>query len=96
MLLGHGMDDPKVDPQYLDSMASALEAAGVEFEAFRYEHDEFIDDRDRIDFHLRLADFFERELGEDSVGDREAAAPASIVSASSPAASAAEARCPPS
>jgi dipeptidyl aminopeptidase/acylaminoacyl peptidase len=79
-LLGHGMDDPAVDSKHLDFMATALESADAEFEAFRYENelDEFIDDRDRIDFYLRLADFFERELDGRSVGDRAIDATAQI------------------
>jgi dipeptidyl aminopeptidase/acylaminoacyl peptidase len=66
VLLGHGTDDPAVDPKHLSFMAHSLRSAGAEFEAYRYENelDDFIDPRSRVDFYLRLADFFDRHLGD--------------------------------
>jgi len=67
VLLGHGTDDPSVSAEHLNLMASALRSADAEYEAYRYKNelDEFIDEHNRVDFYLRLADFFERHLGED-------------------------------
>ena len=51
--------------------ACALEKAGKEVESLVYEGEihGFMDDRNRIDFYTRLADFFERHL----MGDAAAA-----------------------
>jgi len=65
VLLGHGSEDPTFPEKHADAMADALRDAGKRFDSFRYEGatDRFLDDRHRIDFHSRLAAFFERHLG---------------------------------
>lgn len=64
LLMAHGSQDPFVNPVHLDLMAKALDREGREFEALLYEGQirHFIDDRARIDFYSRMADFFERTL----------------------------------
>jgi len=48
-------------------MADALDDAGVEYEIYLYlgESHYFIDERSRIGFYQKLADFFERHLKPD-------------------------------
>ena len=67
VLLGHGTEDAVVNIHHTDAMASALEKAGIEFELYRYrgEIHGFLDQRTRIDFYQKLADFFERHLRPD-------------------------------
>jgi dipeptidyl aminopeptidase/acylaminoacyl peptidase len=64
VLIAHGEEDPVVGVEQSRKMADALEAAGVAVETHYYPNEVhgFIDERDRIDFHEKLADFFARNL----------------------------------
>ena len=64
LFLTHGLEDPVVHPRQAKRMIEALERAGVRFESklYRGEPEHFVDEDNRIDFHDRLARFFEAEL----------------------------------
>jgi len=64
VLIGHGTADPIVHVDQARAMVSALEAAGgaVESHFYRDELHGLVEERNRIDFHERLAAFFERNL----------------------------------
>jgi dipeptidyl aminopeptidase/acylaminoacyl peptidase len=64
VLVAHGTEDWRVHVKQAHAMADALESAGVEVEAHIYygEVHGFIDERNKIDFYTKLADFFERHL----------------------------------
>lgn len=64
VLLGHGTKDPFVDVAQTQRLARALEAAGRPPELFLYRGalDVFLEAEQRIDFHMRLARFFEAHL----------------------------------
>ena len=64
VLLGHGTKDPFVDVAQTQRLATALEAAGrpAELLLYRGALDVFLEAEQRIDFHLRLARFFEAHL----------------------------------
>jgi dipeptidyl aminopeptidase/acylaminoacyl peptidase len=64
VLLAHGNDDPVVRVEQSKSMADALEHAGATVETYYYadEAHGFSDERNRIDFHEKLAAFFSRHL----------------------------------
>jgi dipeptidyl aminopeptidase/acylaminoacyl peptidase len=64
VLIGHGSADPIVHVDQARAMVSALKAAGgsVESHFYRQEQHELVDQRNRIDFHEKLADFFARHL----------------------------------
>jgi dipeptidyl aminopeptidase/acylaminoacyl peptidase len=64
VLIAHGSADPIVDAKQSHTMAKELEDAKVEVETWFYRDElhEFIAERDRIDFHERLAAFFARHL----------------------------------
>jgi dipeptidyl aminopeptidase/acylaminoacyl peptidase len=64
VLIGHGTADPIVHVDQARAIVSALEAAGgaVESHLYRKELHGLIDERNRIDFHEKLAAFFARHL----------------------------------
>ena len=64
VLLAHGEDDPVVGVEQSRAMEDALEDAGKTVEAYYYpdEVHGFINERNRIDFHEKLAAFFQRHL----------------------------------
>jgi len=64
VLVAHGEQDPRVHIRQAHRMVDALESAAVPVEALLYpdEGHGFIDERNRIHFYDRLADFFERHL----------------------------------
>ena len=64
VLLAHGEADPIVDVAQSRAMQDALEDAGRTVEAYYYpdEGHGFSDERNRIDFHEKLAAFFTRHL----------------------------------
>jgi dipeptidyl aminopeptidase/acylaminoacyl peptidase len=65
VLIAHGTDDPIVAVAQAHAMADALEAEdAVEVETliYRDEVHDFLDERNRIDFHEKLAAFFARHL----------------------------------
>ena len=64
VFLGHGAENPKVDQLHTIRFSRALRKAGgaVETHLYPAATQIFIDDRDRIDFYRRLADFFARKL----------------------------------
>ncbi len=64
VFIAHGGVDRVVAVSQLRAMEDALEAAGDEFESeeYRDQGHELSDEQDRIDFHERLARFFERNL----------------------------------
>jgi dipeptidyl aminopeptidase/acylaminoacyl peptidase len=64
VLIAHGVQDPVVPVDEAHAMANALEEAGVEVETYLYRDEVhgFLDERNRIDFHEKLAAFFERHL----------------------------------
>jgi len=64
VLIAHGEDDVIVRVKQSKSMADALEDAGATVETHYYpdEGHGFIDERNRIDFHEKLAAFFQRHL----------------------------------
>lgn len=64
LLLAHGLEDPVVHPRQAQLMVDALEKAGARHETalYRGEPDSFVDEDSRIDFHHRLARFFETHL----------------------------------
>jgi dipeptidyl aminopeptidase/acylaminoacyl peptidase len=64
VLIAHGEADPIVDAKQSRAMAKALSAAKVPVETcfYRDELHGFIDERNRIDFHEKLAAFFSRHL----------------------------------
>ena len=75
VLIGHGSENPRFPEKHADVMVAALRRAGKPVESLRYEGDTqvFLDDRHRIDFYLRLGDFFERALSKRETADLEAA-----------------------
>ena len=64
VLIGHGTEDWRVHVKQAEAMIDALQTAGVPVEAYLYDGEvhSFLDERNRIDFYARLADFFERNL----------------------------------
>jgi dienelactone hydrolase len=64
VLIAHGTEDPRVHVKQAEMMADALEDAGkqVELHLYRGEVHGFIDERNEIDFHEKLAAFFTRHL----------------------------------
>lgn len=64
VLLAHGTEDPRVHVRHATVMADTLEKAGKEVELYLYEGDVhgFINEANRIDFHVKLAAFFEKHL----------------------------------
>jgi dienelactone hydrolase len=72
VLLGHGTDDWNHNIRHSDEMASALDAAGVEYEYYRYrgESHRFLDERTRIDFFQKAGAFFEKHLRPDPANIR--------------------------
>jgi dipeptidyl aminopeptidase/acylaminoacyl peptidase len=64
VLIAHGTEDPIVSVAQAHAMADALEAAGAEVETliYRDEVHGFLDERNRIAFHEKLAAFFTRHL----------------------------------
>ena len=64
VLIAHGEDDAIVRVKQSQSMADALKAAGATVETHYYpdEGHGFTNERNRIDFHEKLAAFFERHL----------------------------------
>lgn len=70
VLIGHGTEDPWVHVSQAYHMADAIEATGAEVELLVYEGERhgFLDERNRIDFYTKLADFFERNLAPPSAG----------------------------
>ena len=64
VLLGHGVENPDFQEKHANAMLAALRDAGQSPVSIRYTGatDLFLDDRDRIDFHARLGDFFEQHL----------------------------------
>ena len=64
VLIAHGTEDPIVPVSQANAMIDALERAGVEVEPLIYDGEVhgFIDERNAVDFHTRLAAFFERHL----------------------------------
>ena len=64
VLIAHGTQDPVVHEKHAHLMIDALEAAGreVEFHLYQDEVHGFLDERNAIDFHTKLAAFFERHL----------------------------------
>lgn len=64
VLIAHGSEDWRVHMRHATMMASTLQKAGKEVELYIYEGDVhgFIYERSRIDFHVKLAAFFERHL----------------------------------
>ncbi len=64
VLIAHGTEDPIVHVKQAEAMKDALEDAGAEVETYLYRDEVhgFIDERNHIDFHQRLAAFFERAL----------------------------------
>lgn len=67
VLIAHGTQDPIVHVKQAEAMKDALEDAGAEVETYLYRDEVhgFIDERNQIDFHQRLAAFFERALAAD-------------------------------
>jgi len=64
VLIAHGTGDPVVHVKQAERMAEALEDGQkqVEIHLYRGEVHGFIDERNEIDFHQKLADFFARHL----------------------------------
>jgi dipeptidyl aminopeptidase/acylaminoacyl peptidase len=64
VLIAHGGADDVVHVRHAGKMAAALEKHGREVETLLYpgEVQGFVHERNRIDFHERLAEFFERHL----------------------------------
>jgi dienelactone hydrolase len=64
VLVGHGLADPIVDADQARAMIDAIEAEGgnVESHLLRRELHEITDERNRIEFHEALAQFFQRHL----------------------------------
>ena len=64
VLIGHGTEDWRVHVKQAEAMIEALQDADVPVEAYLYDGEVhgFLDERNRIDFYTRLADFFERNL----------------------------------
>jgi dipeptidyl aminopeptidase/acylaminoacyl peptidase len=64
VLLGHGVDDPRVHVKHSDRMASALRSAGksVEYLKFEDEAHGFLLESNRLAFYRRLIGFFEEHL----------------------------------
>jgi dipeptidyl aminopeptidase/acylaminoacyl peptidase len=64
VFLAHGTEDPRVHEKHLLMMERAIKKAGGVVESYRYsgEVHGFIDERNRIDFYMRLGSFFERHL----------------------------------
>ena len=64
VFIAHGTEDPVVQVDHAERMAAALTDAGREVETYIYEGEVhgFIDERNEIDFHTRLAAFFTRHL----------------------------------
>jgi len=66
VLLAHGEADPIVGVEQSRAMEDALEDAGKSVEAYYYpdEGHGFMNERNRIDFHEKLAAFFTRHLAQ--------------------------------
>jgi dipeptidyl aminopeptidase/acylaminoacyl peptidase len=64
VLIAHGTGDLVVDVEQGHAMADALKDADVPVETYFYRDElhTFIDERNRIDFHEKLAAFFQRHL----------------------------------
>jgi dipeptidyl aminopeptidase/acylaminoacyl peptidase len=64
VLVGHGLADPVVDADQSRALVDAVEDAGGQVESafYRRELHELIDEATRVEFHERLAAFFERHL----------------------------------
>jgi len=64
VLIAHGTEDPVVHVKHAELMADALRDRNKEVEEYLYEGEVhgFHDERNRIDFHDKLADFFTRHL----------------------------------
>jgi dipeptidyl aminopeptidase/acylaminoacyl peptidase len=64
VFIAHGTEDWRVHVKQAHAMIDALEDAGVPVESHLYDGEVhgFLDERNRIDFHVKLAAFFERHL----------------------------------
>ncbi|MBY0399093.1 prolyl oligopeptidase family serine peptidase, partial [Myxococcota bacterium] len=73
ILIAHGSQNPDYHEMQASSMESARSRADKDFESIRYEGatQEFLDDRDRIEFHRRLVAFFGRHLTGRPAGARD-------------------------
>jgi dipeptidyl aminopeptidase/acylaminoacyl peptidase len=64
LLVGHGLDDPIVNPAQAHAMVDAVEKAGGKIESYLYRRElhDLIDEANRSEFHEKLAAFFARHL----------------------------------
>jgi dipeptidyl aminopeptidase/acylaminoacyl peptidase len=64
VLIAHGTEDWRVHVRQANALAEALRSAGKPVELYLYDKEVhgFLDERNQIDFHEKLAAFFERHL----------------------------------